>query len=113
MLRANGHAVLGKPRDQEVVRCKRGRGPPPLLRLRRLPSSRHHPVGERRAVEDDDDALTDGDLLPRAADEPAPRRSREIVLLVSDAAGSGRDRDERPRHREGREQAQLRGFTPP
>jgi hypothetical protein len=32
---------------------------------------------------------------------------------VSDAAGSGRDGDERRRHHEGREQAQLRGFTPP
>ncbi len=59
------HALLGEPRDEEVVGCQRGRRPLPFLSFGRPPARGSHAVGERRAVQDDDHALAYGHLLPR------------------------------------------------
>ena len=113
VLGPHANAVLREPCDEQVVRGERGRGPAPLLRLGRLTAGRRDPIGERRAVQDDDHPLAHGDLLARAAHEATPRRGRESLLLVPGSSGSGADGQERRGQREGREQAELRGFTPP
>ena len=113
VLRLDQHALLREARDQEVVGGERRRGPLPLLRLGRLSPGRGDPVGKRRAVEDDDHALADRDLLARAADETAPGRPGEVLVLAPCAARSGRHREQRRGHSERAEHAQLRGFTPP
>ena len=58
-------------------------------------------------------ALADGDLLARAADETAPGRPGEVLVLAPGAARPGRDREQRRSQRERAEHAQLRGLTPP
>ena len=107
------HALPGEPCDEQVVGGERGRGPAPLLRLGRLAARGSHLVGERRTVQDDDDALADRDLLARGADEAAPGRGRRLRFLVAGASGPRGDREQCRSEGKPTEHAQLRGLTPP
>ena len=113
MLGLDLHSLLRQARDEQVVRRERRRRPAPLLSLGRLAAGRGDLVGERRAVQDDDDALTDRDLLARRADQAPPGRGVELRVLVARASRAGRHREQRRGERERAEHAQLRGLTPP
>jgi hypothetical protein len=104
MLGAHLHARLGEARDQEVVGRERSRGPTALLPLGRGPTHRGHLVGERWAVQDDDHALADRDLLARRSDEPTPGGARDARFVLTRRSCSSGDCKQRRGKRERCEQ---------
>ena len=68
---AHGDALQREPRDEQLLRCERRVRPRALAARADDAAGRGDALGERRRLEDDDDALAERDARPRA-DEPAP-----------------------------------------